>query len=548
MTTTNYLGHNILKSVMQELPKAVGVNPNTPAGAAIGLAGEIATPDPLDIISLGKGFKKLDDIIIKPFRKSDDVVLEAAKEIGVTLPVSAKTQSKFVKQTEAVLQNSLFGQSISNTVKKAFDDVAAKQEEITKRFAKEQDFVKLGQSLEKGLEDFTDTFMDTKTKLYSEVPSSINKVSVTPTETAKLLENIVWSKKKILGDEKAVSFYSSMLKDIKDKAPKAAGISVDPQTKLISFDAGSKGAPTTYREIKETLKLVGDKIKNFADPIVGQEKGNLRRLYAALATDLEESLRASSPEMYTVLKKADTYYEQGTELINSQIGRAIRGKNPEDVFKMISKPGNETNISLLKQVVGEDSYREFQQGVLQKVFNKSVGADGVISSRKLENTLSQYGEESLKKFLTREQVDVLNSLRKELAKVDLVSKTLKSGTAPASGSQTAFLANVTGTMAAAFTNPLLAAQYVLGNFAVAKGFESKAFEDFLMKGANVSGAANLGVSGANLLKKSAFFADEAGKVSTTDINSKPVEREDLKALQRMMEKERQAKQENKKLP
>lgn len=536
------------KAVMEELPRTVGVDPNTPAGVALGFAGELATPDPLDVVAVGKGISKFNDLVLKPFKKTDDVVLQAAEEIGVQLPLSAQTQNKFIKQAEAVLQNSLFGQSIANKVTKAFEDVAKKQDEITKRFIKEQDFTKIGQSLEKGFEDFTNSFMDKKTELYASVPKRINSVVINPTETINLLESLVKAKKNILGDEKSISFYSSMLDDIKKRLPKNAGISIDPQTKLISFKAGSEGAPTTYKEIKETLKLVGDKVKNFADPIVGQEKGNLRRLYAALATDLETSLRTAEPALYEALKKADAFYEQGTQLLSSNVGRAIRNSAPEDVFKMLSKPGQETKLGLLKEVVGEQAYGDFQQGVLQKIFNKAVDSKGVISSQKLENTISQYGEQSLRKFLTDEQFSSLTNLRKELAKVDLVSKTLKQGTSPASGSQTAFLANVTGTIAAAVTNPLLAAQYVLGSLAVTKGFESDALQRFLLNGANITGAANAGVTAANALKRSAFVADEAGKVVNANVQANPQEREDLKAIQRMLDKEKEAKLTEKRLP
>ena len=47
------------KSVMEELPRSMGIDPNSPAGLGVGFLGEIATPDPLDLIVWGKASKKV---------------------------------------------------------------------------------------------------------------------------------------------------------------------------------------------------------------------------------------------------------------------------------------------------------------------------------------------------------------------------------------------------------------------------------------------------------------------------------------------------------
>ena len=119
------------KSVMEELPKAVGLDPTSPSGFVLGMAGELLTPDPLDLIAFGKGTKKLTE---KLGTKVEDV----GETLAVRSIKPSKTQlTNFTKATKKQLgdvlrEEKLIGNVAENTVERIanvqseFDDIAVR--------------------------------------------------------------------------------------------------------------------------------------------------------------------------------------------------------------------------------------------------------------------------------------------------------------------------------------------------------------------------------------------------------------------------------------
>ena len=103
------------KSVLEELPKFLGIKPESPAGIGVGLAGEIATPDIFDVLPIAKVAKKISKSAGEAFEKvGERLVLRGIKP--------TKTQlSKFAKQTgqelgEFVSKKNLAGNVFENVV------------------------------------------------------------------------------------------------------------------------------------------------------------------------------------------------------------------------------------------------------------------------------------------------------------------------------------------------------------------------------------------------------------------------------------------------
>lgn len=115
--------------VYEELPKFLGVQPETPAGTVIGLAGEIATPDILDVLVYGKLARKMSE-------KVGEKLIEKGKTVAVKSIKPTKTQlTKFVQTTgrkleDVIADKNLAGNVLENTVEQirkvqeSFDDLA----------------------------------------------------------------------------------------------------------------------------------------------------------------------------------------------------------------------------------------------------------------------------------------------------------------------------------------------------------------------------------------------------------------------------------------
>lgn len=117
------------QTVMTELPTAIGVDPSTPAGMGIGLAGEIATPDVLDIIKFG-------DIAKTAFGKVGGPIKEwGEKKLVQALKASPSQLTKFKQKTgkdiaKFMTENKIVGNFVETATSKidelqsSFDDLA----------------------------------------------------------------------------------------------------------------------------------------------------------------------------------------------------------------------------------------------------------------------------------------------------------------------------------------------------------------------------------------------------------------------------------------
>lgn len=119
------------KTVMEELPKAAGIDPSSIVGMSLGLAGELVTPDPLDLIAFGKAGKKL-------IEKTGEAVENVGENLAVRSIKPSKTQlTNFTKMTKKNLgdvlrEEKLIGNVAENTVERIanvqseFDDIAVR--------------------------------------------------------------------------------------------------------------------------------------------------------------------------------------------------------------------------------------------------------------------------------------------------------------------------------------------------------------------------------------------------------------------------------------
>lgn len=120
-------------SVMEELPKAIGVDPSSIAGTALGFAGEVATPDIGDVALATKTGKNLISAFGKQMGKAGEYLAEA----GVKPTKTQRTAFKDAAKTtigKFIADKKLAGNLSENlaeaidTLQGEFDDIAIRSE------------------------------------------------------------------------------------------------------------------------------------------------------------------------------------------------------------------------------------------------------------------------------------------------------------------------------------------------------------------------------------------------------------------------------------
>lgn len=239
----------------------------------------------------------------------------------------------------------------------------------------------------------------------------------------------------------------------------------------------------TYEVLKNTRTTVWEKLKNFNDPIATGDRGSLERLYAALSDDLDNTIRNTDENAYTLIKQADEYYGENIAKINSTVGKLIKNSDPEKLIDGLVKPNSETQIKLVKNLVGEEGTKEIQQGFVNKLFTDSVDTrTGNIKLSKLKTQLKKYGDSTISELLEPKQYAKIQEVVQTLDDVEKLQKAISRGAKPAEGSQTAFLWDVARSLGAYTLNPALVVPEVGGRYGLAKLFSSEKGKQFLTSG------------------------------------------------------------------
>lgn len=413
---------------------------------------------------LNKGAVNVNKLLTKlanPFSEQfDDEVAKLATTYNVDLPVSAQTSSNFVKQTEAIAQKSMFGGGITKKIIKSKEQVDEIVQTMTSELAKDPDKINVGNVIKEGFEQFESSFNKTKTELYNAVPNTVKKTPATLDDTQATLKNIIDAKELSAAPNTNVSYY-----------------------KTISENLFGENKKPTYEVLKNTRTTIWEKLKNFNDPIATGDRGSLERLYAALSDDLDNTIKMADENAYQVIKKADDYYGENIAMINSKVGRLIKDSDPEKLIDGLVKPNSETQIKLVKNLVGEEGTKEIQEGFVNKLFTDSVDTrTGNIKLSKLKTQLKKYSDSTISELLEPTQYAKIQEVVQTLDDVEKLQKAINRGAKPAEGSQTAFLSNLMGTLGVGAFNPMLAAKYVGLNIAANRLFQTEIGERWLTEG------------------------------------------------------------------
>jgi hypothetical protein len=245
------------------------------------------------------------------------------------------------------------------------------------------------------------------------------------------------------------------------------------------------GGAVTYQQLKETRSAVGKKLSDFNDPIATGDKATLEKLYASLSDDMDNALQLTDPATFERVQKANAYYRDTLNKINSDIGKKIANKDPEKLMDELIRPNSETAVKQVKEVIGPEATTKLQQQFMARLVNDSIDKNGFISNTLLEKNIAKYTEPTIKELLDSQQYEKIQFLRSQTGELSGVEDAIKSGVKPAEGSQTAFLGKF-GTMGAAmFVRPDVAIGILLSDFGLNKLFQSGFGKELMTRGVDV---------------------------------------------------------------
>lgn len=404
---------------------------------------------------------------LAPFAKSYQPDVAAnAKELGVDLPVSGLTNNKMLQGSEALTSKLPFGQGITNTINTAGEKLNNLASNITNKLNTVPDLIGAGQAVKNGFQNFVDTFNDQKNQLYNAIPKETYTAPAYTTQTSKTLQNIINQKGQSLAGDNNVGLYQN----IQNNIPR-----VDGQGNIV-------GTPPTIAQLRQTLSEVGSKLKNKSDPIAVQDQGHLKQLYGALSQDIDHSISQVNPEAGKALQQATGYYNQGINKIRSPLGKLISNSDPEKIPDLLLKPNSQTQISHVKEIVGDDAFKSLQDNFLASLYHKSLDNNGVLDVGKLKQTMGKYQSGTLDQLLRPDQLKELENVNTNMGKINNVKESLARGTKNTNGSQTAFNASTLGEGAALFLHPMTALKILGANYGMSKLFTSPVGKTYLTSG------------------------------------------------------------------
>ena len=509
-----YGGIENVKNTFNQDPVGVLLDLSTALGG-VGLLGKTATvgkvgkisqaaniaskasqiTDPIQVILKGiskatktLGDSKVGQTIQAPFKDAyNPEVVALAKEQGIDLPISAMTNNRAVKGIEALLERGVFGGKITKQISNAKLKLEELADNLTTQFVSPSNVRNVGQIIQKGFNEFQDNFNKVKSDLYSQVPEEVNKATATFNNTKASLQEIIDNKSKSLATGTNIQFYKDLLNKIESGSE-----SVD---NLVSKILDSKGNPIitkvntpatlTVDNLRKTRTIVGEKLKNFADPIATGDKASLGKLYASLSQDIDSTIKALDPKFGEALDQANTFYKENITKINSKFGKKIANSDPEKLVDDLIKPNSETAVTDIKSVIGEEGTIQLQDAFMQKLLKNSIKGN-VLDSQMIINQINKYGDSTIKALLTEEQYTKLQNVVTEIKKIESTRDALKKGTRPAEGSQTAFLTRLGIPGLGALIDPILTMEYLLSEFGFQKFVTSNFGKKFLTTGIDIA--------------------------------------------------------------
>lgn len=161
------------------------------------------------------------------------------------------------------------------------------------------------------------------------------------------------------------------------------------------------------RDLRSTITSLIEQERLKAPPGKTTVEGRIYgKLKDAVDADIEAFGQQLPGEVKAKFEVATAYYRDrvmgryGNNTI-ARMGR-LAEQNPEDVYRMIVRPGDVSDIRRLKTVVGEAGFRPLRRQFIEELV---TGADGaILDGSQINRQLAKYGRATLQEVLTPEQL------------------------------------------------------------------------------------------------------------------------------------------------
>ncbi|MGB0218792.1 MAG: hypothetical protein ACPGJF_05615 [Sinimarinibacterium flocculans] len=379
--------------------------------------------------------------------------LETFEAAGTTPTVGQATESRFHRGAESLLGRAPGSAGrIAQKADSQSAEIGAGLERVAAALTPRSSAERAGRKIEAGIRDaFLPRFRARAGTLFDEVDLHLPPdVRVPLAATQRALDEL--SK-----PSKGVERTSAAL-----MSPKIAQIREGLQADLAGGDA------TTYGAAKWLRSLVGRNIEESA-LVADIPKAQLRRLYGALTTDIEEAAKATgNPQALAALSRANRYYRAGLDRIDTIENVINRSGGPERIFAAATSGTREgaTTLRALMQSLPEDAQKEVAATVLRRLGRANPGNQDDLgevfsTSRFLTNwaAMSPEGKRTLFDRFGPEY-------RRNMDQIAKVASNLRSGSAvfanPSRTSDATIQASTVGALALALMTGQLGAAAAIG--------------------------------------------------------------------------------------
>lgn len=423
-------------------------------GGAMVRSSEMLNPASLSTMLTGKTVAGVSAPGYKGYQPD---VVKAAQDKGLTLPASATTKSTGVRIMETIGARGLFGQKIEKIVEEAGVKLNQVADDLVKSTGKTTEPTIAGQNILDGFDRYKKVYNQYRERLYSAFEKSGgNDIKASWNNTLKTIDDIIARKQEAANPDVAGIKYFQKLR----------GAILDPRQK--------------FGNIKATRSNIGSKLGNQNDPVATGNRAELKSVYASLSDDMGETLlKSGNNEIIEKYQKAESFYKEGLNKLNSPWGKLIEKNrdNPSVIAKIMTKTNiPEEQIPQLYSVIGKKNIPQVQTLILNDLIEGGKSTTNKIQTEVgLTSEMNRFGRSKLKQALTPEQYKSLNEIEK-------LANALGKSQRIAQGSQTAFIGRILMELTTFAFNPIAALKMTVGDAVFSKFISSSAGQQWLSKG------------------------------------------------------------------
>jgi len=384
--------------------------------------------DPLQVAGMGLGkagskFSSFARGTARVAENADDI--ERLKSIfaknNVELPASATTNNQFVRQAEALTAKGPLGSKVDARFQASSQLPKTLLQDVTDANVSDVAAVRnsLGESVRGDLKKYATGFKKQANTIYDDLEKTLGDTPVKPVKTQQMID-------KLYNEQKMSAL------------PQVGG------QKLLEDLYLNLENTDTYAALNQTRKDIYNRI-NSNDPVASGSEAQLKAIYSATESDLNNVADAANPDIAAALKtkaKIGGKWNEFKKLMNRQEGKNITSDltDIEDIVPRIYKPNNASSINRLKQFANPATFKELGDTLITQIVNSSVNQrTGLIDPLKWKNVLAKWDTPTLRAALGDDGLARIETLSKTIDDAGFSQNMITNSTKAYAGSQTAML-------------------------------------------------------------------------------------------------------------